>query len=239
VQKWLDNPRHQGVKRDIGELLTPSKYPDECDLEDEADEPTASDLDFIDDSELVNGKGEMNGMQSPQSLSNGGHIQWDSDESSDDELLLVPSGVVADDIDGSEMGDSEEGYSSDVEDNPYANESPDEECLKERPKKASRKRGKKPVSEYVLSSHLHSMYYVDRSSDSSAASWISLKMMASTAMIPSLTNLQTRHLSLQVCFLDQDVEDYPFEQSLQPLDGKRARLPRRKPKKRQGPPQDV
>ena len=238
VQKWLDNPRHQGVKRDIGELLTPGKYADECDLEGESDEPTASDLDFIDDSGLVDDSGETSAMHSQvQSLPEGSHIQSDSDELSDDEPLLVLSGAVVDDTEESEMGDSANGYSSGAEDNSNAGESSDEECLKQRLKKASRMRGKKPISEYVLFSRLYSMNYVDRSFDSSAVSQISSKMMVLTAMILSLTNPQTRRLSSQVCFLlGQDVEDHSSGRSLQLPDGKRARLPRRKPKKRLGPP---
>ncbi|KAF8805522.1 hypothetical protein BYT27DRAFT_6664277 [Phlegmacium glaucopus] len=51
VQLWLANPRHQGVKRDIGELLDASKYEDDLDLKLE------SDLEFIatSDSELEGG----------------------------------------------------------------------------------------------------------------------------------------------------------------------------------------
>ncbi|KAF8066954.1 hypothetical protein FPV67DRAFT_1497207 [Lyophyllum atratum] len=56
VEYWLDNPRHQGVKRDIGELLHRTEYEDDLDLENqnmdyENEEPTQSDLDFIDDDE--------------------------------------------------------------------------------------------------------------------------------------------------------------------------------------------
>ena len=161
MQKWLDNPRHQGVKRDIGEVLTPSKYANECDLEDESDEPTASDIDFIDDSELVNGEGQANGMHSPaQSLPSG--VTTDPDEISDDKLRLVPNNVGVDDTEESEMGYSENGYFSDVEDNSDADKGSDEECQQERPKKPPRKRGKKLVSdsEYVLSSCLCAMSIV-------------------------------------------------------------------------------
>ncbi|KAG5653816.1 hypothetical protein H0H81_010284 [Sphagnurus paluster] len=53
---WLNNPNHQGVKRDIGELLSCSKYLDDLGQEDAAEyddeEPTQSDIDFIDDGPL-------------------------------------------------------------------------------------------------------------------------------------------------------------------------------------------
>jgi len=72
VQYWLKNPRHYEVTRDIGELLQSSEYADGIDLSgeneyderdptllddghDSEDEPTESDLEFIDDSPVEDG----------------------------------------------------------------------------------------------------------------------------------------------------------------------------------------
>ncbi|KAF9462490.1 hypothetical protein BDZ94DRAFT_1322499 [Collybia nuda] len=59
VDLWLDNPGHQEVHRDIGELLDASKYKDDLELinglELDDEEETQADIDFLDDSSLVEG----------------------------------------------------------------------------------------------------------------------------------------------------------------------------------------
>ncbi|KAF8529383.1 hypothetical protein JB92DRAFT_2861766 [Gautieria morchelliformis] len=60
VKKWLDNPNHQQVVRDIGESLAATEYEDDLNLHGDGedlysdDEPTAEDMDFIDDDSLPN-----------------------------------------------------------------------------------------------------------------------------------------------------------------------------------------
>ncbi|RDB29800.1 hypothetical protein Hypma_013876 [Hypsizygus marmoreus] len=56
VQYWLENPRHQGVKRDIGELLRCSEYEDDLELAEETEDSdedalNESDIEFINDGE--------------------------------------------------------------------------------------------------------------------------------------------------------------------------------------------
>jgi hypothetical protein len=53
LQRLLDNPRKYEVWRDVGELLDATKYADDLNLQDtsDADEPTESDREFIDNSD--------------------------------------------------------------------------------------------------------------------------------------------------------------------------------------------
>jgi len=72
VEYWLANPRHYEVTRDIGELLSTSECADDIDLTGEndhcEDEPTQSDLDFIDDSHLSDGTPSEEELETSQGI---------------------------------------------------------------------------------------------------------------------------------------------------------------------------
>lgn len=104
MDQWLAHPRHQGVQRDIGELLDATEYEDDLDLLEGSelgeDELTQEDIDFLDDSSVVDG------------FEDGGSESYGADSESGDgvDLSLEAESIDADN--GNKKGTSNEADTS-------------------------------------------------------------------------------------------------------------------------------